>query len=360
MPQAFTARAYTKVASSSPRGTYAAGTHTEGYASYRRAPAMTPEPPPGQRYAGELGSPHGQSVASMALGGSSSGRYMSPRGVRAQAAEDMSAGARGGPRVGAQARLAPQASGLYTIGLHAPRSDAAHRSPWGHADGSFHKGSHNQANAPGAGSFHRSQNAVIVDGVVDQVAPTPELEHFGRSRQLPPPPPPLSSTQVLNSGPHVGGDANAAQEESWQIAQATGAGAMSEKHPPDAEEEARYREYAQLPLSTAAETGAGPAGGGAEEAEKIITDAAAAADYYYESQALGTYQGAHGGLRRTSRPDASTKKSFHHNMIPGPALTNRLWLSGPLPGQPASRRGDDRHPEGFHPRESLRDERCWV
>ena len=45
-----------------------------------------------------------------------------------------------------------------------PRENAAHRNPWGYANGKFHKGGGNQGHAPSVGAYHRSQNAVIVDG----------------------------------------------------------------------------------------------------------------------------------------------------------------------------------------------------
>ena len=192
------------------------------------------------------------------------------------------------------------AEGLSTLGLHAPRSDSARRrNPWGHADASFHKGAHNQAPAPSAGAFHRSQNAVIVDGIFDPLGqrqpPPSEREQLAElvARQAPVVPrQSLSTTQVLNSGPHVGGDTEAAAEEAWQIAQSTGANALGKV--PDPLEEQRYRARASPPAAKPASCGAGVGVYGAGLAEQMMADSAASAG--------GPYHALR-GLRRTSRSD---------------------------------------------------------
>ena len=208
-----------------------------------------------------------------------------------------------------------RAEGMGALGLHAPRSDnARRRNPWGHADATFHKGAHNQAPAPSAGAFHRSQNAVIVDGVFDPLGqrqpPPSEREQLVElvARHSPiVPRQSLSTTQVLNSGPHLGGDTEAAAEEAWQIAQSTGANALGKG--PDPEEEQRYRVRASPPTAKPARCGAGPGLVGEEVgvygaglAEQMMADSAAAARYQVERTASGPYHASR-GLRRTSRPD---------------------------------------------------------
>lgn len=202
---------------------------------------------------------------------------------------------------------------MCALGLHVPRSSAHHRNPWGHADGQFHKPAHNQGLGPSAGAFHRSQNAVIVDGVSDplgQLPPPPnELDRIRELTVLPAPresSKPLSTTQVLNSGPHIGGDDEAAAEEAWQVAQT--AGGVAFETDPDPLEEQEYRLHAQPPSVTSAQIGSGPglAGGDggvydAGLAEQANADAADAASYHFE-RTTGPYK-VPNGLRRTSRPD---------------------------------------------------------
>eukprot|EP01043_Picozoa_sp_COSAG02_P006569 COSAG02_NODE_188_length_30307_cov_341.858746_8_plen_538_part_00 len=206
-----------------------------------------------------------------------------------------------------------RAGGLCTLGLHAPPRDARRRNPWGHADPTFHKGSHNQGHAPSAGAFHRSQNSVIVDGVSDPLGELPppptELELAGDlvARHAPTAPQPLNAAHVLNSGPYIGGDSEAAAEEAWQIAQVVGAGAFEEG--PDPSEEQEYRARARPPPARSARVGAGPglageSGGvyGVGLEEQMIAESAAAASYHSDRTADGPYK-APSGLRRTSRPD---------------------------------------------------------
>ncbi len=227
--------------------------------------------------------------------GGDSSRYLSPREVLRDA------------------RMM-RAGGLCTLGLHAPpRGDARRRNPWGHADPTFHKGSHNQGHAPSAGAFHRSQNSVIVDGISDPLGelppPSTELELAGDlvARHAPTAPQPLDPAHVLNSGPHVGGDSEAIAEEAWQVVQAVGAGAFEKG--PDPSEEQEYRARARPPPVRSARCGAGPglageSGGvyGAGLEEQMIADSAAAASYHLDRTADGPYKSPR-GLRRTSRPD---------------------------------------------------------
>jgi hypothetical protein len=208
-----------------------------------------------------------------------------------------------------------RAEGLCTLGLHAPPrpGDARRRNPWGHADPTFHKGSHNQAHAPSAGAFHRSQNAVIVDGISDPLGrlppPPTELDLAGDLvvRHAPTAPQPLNTAQVLNSGPHIGGDSEAVAEEAWQIAQAVGAGALEKG--PDPSEEQEYRALARPPPARSARCGAGPGLAGEGEGvygagleEQMIAESVAAASYHLQRTVDGPYK-APIGLRRTSRPD---------------------------------------------------------
>ena len=312
MPQAFAARAYNPPSTLGPtssRGTYASSARYQGYQpqpqeqpQQQQQQPLEPHPPPHPPPQPPQQPQHPQQQRQWQPASDdldvSSGRYPSPRDVRRDA-------------------RTIRASGLYTIGLHAPpRENAAHRNPWGYANGKFHKGGGNQGHAPSVGAYHRSQNAVIVDGISDprgEFGPPPaELEAFREVDVLAgplAPPPPLSTTQVLNSGPHIGGDEAAAAEEAWQIAQSVGAGALETG--PDPAEEQQYRARAELPAVTSAQVGSGPAGGGVELAEQMISEAAAAAGYHFERTAQGPY-GVAGGLRRTSRPDVHFLASPTH------------------------------------------------